>query len=177
MAAPRVTLASTTQTRVVMGVECAVFTGYVYPDDLENRSHTDTVAWYAEDRAGNVWCFGRQVTEYEKGEVVGTAGSWEAGVDGAVQCIVMKGGPRPGDIYHQGYVDGRAEIMAEVLEVDATVEIEYGSFERVVKIRESTSLEPDVSSVKYYAPDVGLVLVEQGETGAIVERLVDLFSP
>ena len=173
----RVTLAPTTQTQVVMGVECAVFTGYAYVDDPATRSYTDTVAWYAEDGVGNVWCFGRRVTEHEGDEVVGTAGSWQAGVDGAVPCIVMKGKPRPGDIYHQGYADDRAEIMAEVLEVDATIEIEYGSFERVVKIKESTSLEPGISKVKYYAPEVGLVLVEQGETGSIIEQLVDLFSP
>ncbi|MBN1630277.1 MAG: hypothetical protein JW990_10965 [Thermoleophilia bacterium] len=173
----RVTLTPTTQTRVVRGVECAVFTGYAYLDDPVNRSHTDTIAWYAEDQLGNVWCFGRQVTEYEKGEVVGTAGSWEAGVDGAVPCIVMKGEPRVGDIYHQGYADGRAEIIAEVLDVDATVEIEYGSFQRVVKIKESTSSEPGMSKVKYYAPELGLVLVEQEETGSIIEQLVDLFSP
>ena len=151
--------------------------GYAYLDDPVNRSHTDPIAGYAEDQLGNGWCFGRQVTEYEQGEVVGTAGSWEAGVDGAVPCIVMKGEPRVGDIYHQGYVDGRAEIMAEVLEVDATIEIEYGSFQRVVKIKESTSSEPGMSKVKYYAPELGLVLVEQGETGSIIEQLVDLFSP
>jgi len=173
----RVTLAPTTETRVVMGVECAVFTGYAYRDDPVNRSHIDTIAWYAEDRVGNVWCFGQQVTEYERGEVVGTAGSWEAGVDGAVPCIVMKGEPRSGDIYHHGYADGRAEIVAEVLETDATIDIQYGSFERVVKIKESISSEPGMSRVKYYAPELGLVLVEQGETGSIIEQLVDLFSP
>jgi hypothetical protein len=173
----RVTLAPTTQTRVVMGVECAVFTGYAYMDDPKNRSHTDTIAWYAEDRVGNVWCFGQQVTEYGGDEVVGTAGSWEAGINGTVPTIVMKGQPRLGDVYHQGYVDGRAEIMAEVLEVDATIEIQYGSFERVVKIEESTSFEPGVTKVKYYAPELGLVLVEEVGTSSIIEQLIDLFSP
>jgi hypothetical protein len=91
--------------------------------------------------------------------------------------MVMKGEPRPGDLYSQGYVDGRAEIMAEVLQVDATVEIEYGSFERVVKIKESTISEPGPATVKYNAPGLGLVLVEQAETGSIIEQLVDLCSP
>jgi hypothetical protein len=172
----RVTLAPTSETRVVMGVECAVFTGYVYMDDPAVRSHTDTVAWFAQDAGGNVWCFGEEITRYEGEEAV-DAGSWEAGVNGAVPAIVMKGEPQPGDSYHQGYVDGRVEIMAEVLDVNSTVEIPYGSFEQVVKIKEWTPSKPGATKVKYYAPGVGLVLVEQGESGSVIDRLVGLYSP
>jgi hypothetical protein len=67
--------------------------------------------------------------------------------------------------------------MAEVLEVDSTVEIPYGSFEQVVKVKEWTPSKPGVTTVKYYAPTVGLVLVEQGESGSVIEELVDLYYP
>jgi hypothetical protein len=172
----RVTLAPTSETRVVMGVECAVFTGYVYMDDPTVRSHTDTVAWYAEDAGGNVWCFGEEITNYEGEEAV-DAVSWEAGVNGAVPAMVMEGEPKPGDLYHQGYAGGLVEIMAEVLDVNSTVEIPYGSFEQVVKVREWTPSRPGATKVKYYAPGVGLVLVEQGESGLVIDRLVNLYSP
>jgi hypothetical protein len=43
----------------------------------------DTFDWYAQDRRGNVWYLGEDTKEYEKGKVVSTSGSWEAGVNGA----------------------------------------------------------------------------------------------
>lgn len=173
----RVTLAPTSETRVVVGVECAVFTGYMYMDDPENPWYIDTVAWFAEDADGNVWCFGEDFTQHEGEAAADGGGSWEAGVDGAVPVVVMKGAPQPGDVYHHGYADGGVEVMAEVLEVDAGVEVPYGSYEKVVKVKEWTAAEPGMTRVKYYAPGVGLVLVEEGESGSVIEQLIDLYSP
>ena len=39
----------------------------------------NTFDWYAQDLCGNVWYMGENTKEYEDGEVVTTAGSWEAG--------------------------------------------------------------------------------------------------
>jgi hypothetical protein len=49
------------------------------------------------DINGNVWYFGEDTKEYEKGKVVSTAGSWEAGKDGAEPGIIMEADPRMGD--------------------------------------------------------------------------------
>ena len=44
----------------------------------------DTFDWYAQDSLGNVWYLGEDTAEFEDGEVTTSAGSFEAGVDGAL---------------------------------------------------------------------------------------------
>ena len=43
----------------------------------------NTLDWYAQDTAGNIWYLGEDTKEYEDGMLVSTAGSFEHGVDGA----------------------------------------------------------------------------------------------
>ena len=102
--------------------------------------------------------------------------TWEAGVDGAVPGIIMKADPKVGDVYQQEYLEGEAEDMAEVLEVDASVEVPYSSFNQVIKTKEWTPLEPGVVEEKYYAPGLGLVLTQQVEGGSDWERLIALYG-
>jgi hypothetical protein len=171
--ATRVTVTVLFETKVVMGVECRVVLDEVIVVDELRESTRD---WYAQDDDGNVWYFGEDTKEYEDGEVTSTAGSWEAGVDGAVPGIIMKADPAVGDVYQQEYLAGEAEDMAEGLEVDATVQVPYGSFDSVVKTKDWTPLEPGVVEEKYYAPGMGLVLTKQVEGGSEWERLIDLFG-
>jgi hypothetical protein len=81
------------ETRVVMGVECVVVRDEVSQDG-EPVEITDD--WYAHDADGNVRYFGKETAEYENGEVVSTAGSWEAGVEGAQPGIIVPGVPTVG---------------------------------------------------------------------------------
>lgn len=161
------------ESRVVMGVECRVVLEKVFVrDELRESTHK----WYAQDGDGNVWQFGKDSEEYKEGEVTSTAGSWEAGIDGAAPGIVMKADPQVGDVYQQRYLAGEAEGMAEVLGVDASVEVPYSSFNHVLKIKEWTSLDPGVIQEKYYGPGMGLVLREQVEGGSEWERLIALYG-
>ena len=59
--------------------------------------------YYAQDRAGNIWYLGEATTEFVNGEPVSTAGSFEAGVDGAQAGVIMPATPRPGLAYRQEY--------------------------------------------------------------------------
>ncbi len=73
----------TATTRVLAGVTCRQVHDRVYLDDLLIE---DTLDWFAQDNAGNVWYFGEAVTNYEYDEndvLLGTNtnGSWEAGAD------------------------------------------------------------------------------------------------
>jgi len=63
------------------------------------------VDWYAQDDAGAVWYFGEDVFIYEDGRVVGTEGTWRAGVDGPVSMI-MPADPQVGDAYRSENVPG-----------------------------------------------------------------------
>lgn len=81
----------TRQTKQILGVTCIVVADSVWDEgDLEEA----TFDWYAQDKDGNVWYFGEDSKEIRNGVVVGTGGSWEAGVDGAKPGIVMQGTPQ-----------------------------------------------------------------------------------
>jgi len=149
----------TDQTKTIMGVTCVVVWDRAWVDD---ELVEETWDWYAQDKHGNVWYFGEAATQIEGGVVVGTEGSWEAGVDGALPGIVMEGHPRPGDTYRQEYYVGVAEDMAKVLRLNARVSVAYGCFHDCLKTKEWSSLDPGAVEFKYYAPDVGLVLITSG---------------
>jgi hypothetical protein len=164
----------TDRTRRVNGVDAVVVR-----DVASRQGHVveDTLDWYAQDRRGNVWYLGEDTKEYEDGRVVSTAGSWEAGVDGAKAGIVMKAHPQVGDRYRQEYYRGEAEDMAEVLALDDRVSVPFGSFTDVVRTRDFTPLEPETVEEKYYAPGVGSVLEVQVKGGRSRLRLVSVTGP
>ncbi len=53
--------------------------------------------------------------------------------------------------------------MGEVLSLAESVTVPYGSFERVLKTKDWTPLEPGDVEHKYYAPNVGLILEVEGD--------------
>ncbi len=89
--------------------------------------------YYAQDRGGNVWWFGR-------------AGEWQAGVGGAEAGLLMAATPRVGDGYRRAGVPG-VELRAEVVDVDVD--------EVVLEL-----VTDDVVERASYQRGVGLVLVE-----------------
>ena len=151
----RIVVEVTRRTKEIMGVTCVVLHDVV---SLDGEVIEDTFDWYAQDRDGNVWYFGEDTKEIENGEVVSTAGSWEAGVDGAQPGIVMLAQPRVGQAYRQEFYEGEAEDMGKVLSLSERAEVPYGSFEGVLQTEDTTPLEPDLVEHKYYAEGVGLVL-------------------
>jgi len=142
-------------TKKIMGVDCVIVRDTV---SLDGQVVEDTYDWFAQDDEGNVWYFGEDTKEYEEGAVASTAGSWEAGVDGAQPGIAMEAKPKAGDRYRQEYYRGEAEDMGEVLGVDERVDVPFGHFDGVLKTKDTTPLEPDVVEHKYYASGIGLVL-------------------
>lgn len=159
----RIEVVVTDQRRQVMGVSATVVRDTVTTEDGEVVE--DTYDWYAQDTDGNVWYLGEDTEEYDNGEVVSTAGSWEAGVDGALPGIVMRATPRVGDAYRQEYYRGEAEDLAEVVRIGVTESVGSGDFDDLVVIREWNPLDPEVVEEKYYARDVGLVLEVRTEGG------------
>jgi hypothetical protein len=132
----------------------------------------DTYDWYAQDRVGNVWYLGEDTKEYEDGELVGTHGSWEAGVDGAQAGIVMPAEPEVGQEYRQEHYEGEAEDRARVLSLDEWVEVPAGKYRAALLTKEWTPLEPDVLEHKFYAKGVGPVLALALSGGSGREELV-----
>ncbi len=119
----------------------------------------DTFDWYAQDRQANIWYLGEDTVEIENGRITTRAGSFEAGVDGALPGIIMPGDPEPGMRYRQEYYEGEAEDNGEVLSLDEIAETPYGRFGRALLTKDTITIEPDVLEYKLYAERVGPVLV------------------
>lgn len=130
---------------------------------LDDELVEDTRDWFAQDARGHVWYLGEDTAEYEDGVIVSMEGAWKAGVDGALPGIVMLADPQVGDVYRQEYFEGEAEDYAEVISVDASVEVPAGSFTGCLKTRDLSAIEPALDEFKYYCPGVGNVLVEEGD--------------
>lgn len=157
-------------TRTVMGIQAVVVRDVVSTGDGVVE---DTYDWYGQDSDGNVWYLGEDSKEMEDGEVTSTAGSWEAGIDGAAPGVIMWADPatRIGSVYYQEFYEGEAEDKAEVVRAGDTVTVAGGSFTDVLVTREWNPLEPGVFELKYYAPGVGLILEEREGGGSRVELI------
>ncbi len=162
----------TSQTKTILGITTTVVHDLAYEDGVLVE---DTFDWYAQDVDGNVWYFGEDTKELdEKGNVISTEGSWEAGVDGAEPGIIMEANPQIGDRYYQEFYRGVAEDQAKVLELDASICVRYGCFDNVLVTKEWTRLEPGVVENKYYAKGVGLifeVIVKGGDEQSELVRV------
>ncbi|HEX2404543.1 MAG TPA: hypothetical protein VHM29_07555, partial [Acidimicrobiia bacterium] len=169
----RIEVVVTEENRTVMGVATTVVRDTV---TIDGEMVEDTYDWYAQDQAGNVWYFGEDTAEYEDGEIVSTAGAWEAGVDGALPGIAMEADPNVGDSYRQEFYPGEAEDLAEVVRTGVSEEVGFGAFDDLIVIEEWTPLEPDVVEEKSYAPGVGMVLETTVEGGSGRIELIS-FTP
>jgi hypothetical protein len=169
----RVEVTVTDQTKVIVGITATVVTDQVF---VGEELVEDTVDWYATDNFGNVWYLGEETAEYENGQVVTTAGSWEAGVDGAQPGIIMLADPQDGDAYRQEFYAGEAEDVAEISAFDQTVTVPAGSFEGVLVTEDWSLLDPDVHERKWYAPGVGVVFEEIVAGGSGTLSLVETWT-
>src|SRR6266508_799955 len=69
------------------------------------------------------------------------------------------------------------EDAAEVLSVDASEKVPYGSFDHLLETKEYTPLEPKVVEHKYYAKGVGPILAITVSGGSDREELVQFSGP
>ncbi len=163
----RTEVVATDEAKEVMGIKVMVVRDRVW---LNNELIEDTKDWFAQDKDGNVWYFGEDSKEIVSGQIASTEGSWEAGIDGAKPGIVMEANPKIGDVYRQEYYKGEAEDMAEVISLDADINVAYGSFSGCLQTKDWTPLEKGGEEYKYYCPEIsGLVYEESIEDGSGAE--------
>ena len=174
-----------TDTETILGVTCTVVydVEWIFIEEEDKWFILEeTEDWYAWDNDGSVWYFGEDTTEYlydDEWSQVGTSseGSWKAGVDGALAGIVMLANPKVGLSYQQEYYEDVAEDMGKVLRLDARVSIEMGDYDGCLKTKEWTALEPGAIEHKYYAPEVGLVYIEELKEKTVQVELVEIIAP
>ncbi len=141
--------------RQVNGVQATVVRDTV---SAGNQVLEDTYDWFAQDKYGNVWYVGEEVDNYLAGVLINHSGSWEWGVDGAQPGIIMWADPAAhmNEKYRQEYYLGKAEDMGQVLSVNESLTVPFGSFDQVVKTLDFSNIEAGKEQ-KFYAPGIGLL--------------------
>jgi hypothetical protein len=145
------TVEATHSTRVLMGVKCVEVIDTVFLQ-------------------GNVEYFGEDSKELANGEVVSSAGSWLAGVDGGPPGMVMEADPQVGDSYRREY----QKDVAEVIGLDGTAAVPNGTFAGCVVAKEFTPLERKSVENKWYARGIGMVRSERVRGGVDISELVSI---
>jgi hypothetical protein len=164
-------------TKEILGIPCVVVRDTVRDGAADAPIVEDTFDWYAQDKDGNVWYMGEDTKELDGDTVTSTAGSWQAGVNGAQPGIVMHATPpAAGKPYRQEYLACEAEDFAEIVSTSEAVSVPFGDYADCIETHEYTPLEPDLNELKYYCAGVGFVLEVDAETGDRIE-LTDVISP
>ena len=137
------------------------------------------IAFFAQDKAGNVWLLGEYPEEYENRKVV-DAPTWISGQKGAHAGIAMLANPKVGSPdYAQGFAPPPVEFIdrARVYKKGQKTCVPVECYKNVLVIEEFEKGVPGVFHLKYYAPKVGLVKVgwrganeEEKETLELVKR-------
>jgi len=168
----QMTVTATANTKLIIGVLCVGVQDRVLNTE---RLFEDTWRWYAQDQDGNVWYFARETKKYDY-DVVTEDWSWEAGINGAKPGMVMVGQPQDylNKEYREEYVAGVAEDKAQVLSLNETVTVPYGTFSGCLKIKVYSDLEPGRVEYRYYASGIGLILSETVPEGGQRLELVSI---
>ena len=127
----------------------------------------ETFDYFAQDTLGNVWYLGEDVTTFEyddEGNLIGTSseGAWRAGVNGASAGFIMPADLVVGFNYFQEFAPADEALdQGTIFAFIDELILEFGTFRDVLQVFETTELEPDAREFKYYAPGIGLILVEE----------------
>jgi len=171
----RVEIVVSHQTKTIDGVESAIVIERNFED---GELIEETFDWYAQDLNNNVWYMGEASADYEDGEIISTAGSWESGKDidnlgtPAIAGLIMKQNHTVGDSYQQEYYPGSAEDMAKIVNLNVDIILSNGDNHSTLKTREWNPLEPEaIEEFKYYSQGIGLVLEEKVDGSESIELI------
>ena len=155
-----------TDTETVDGVETRVVEEVEMEDGELVEISRNFLAYCRE--TGDIFYFGEDVDDYEDGEIVGHGGAWRAGIDGAEPGILHPGKPLLGARYFNEIAPGVALDQAEIQSLDTTLTVPLGTYEDVLKIDETSPLEPGSLSEKWYAPGVGTIKDDEVELVEVI---------
>jgi hypothetical protein len=163
----------------IMGIPCLVVIDTLWPGVIQPMQDAAAVSpveivthWYAQDKDGNVWCFGEDAAQYRNGVVVSHRGSWKAGERGAGPSVVMAAAPAVGDRYNEGMRRRWTQEWAVVLSTTETYASPAGAIPGSVLVRDRSRLDSRSAESKLYAPGLGLVRLEMRRAGSGVMELV-----
>jgi hypothetical protein len=154
----RVVFTVTDLTKVIDGVRATV----VWETDIQDGQLIESeLAFFAQDKDGNIWNLGELVETYDEDGFVGSK-AWLSGSEGARAGIMMPGKPQLGASFSQGYAPAPIN-WADYGKVDQMGQkscVPTGCYQDVLVIAESSDQEgPEAEQLKFYAPDIGFVRV------------------
>ncbi len=156
----------TDKIKLIDGVPCLVVRDRV---EVDGKLAEETIDWFAQDLAGNVWYCGETTAEFEDGVPVNVSGSFQADVDGARPGLFAKAAPAVGDAYRQEFDLGNAEDVAAIISLNGSATTPAAScYQSCLVTEETTPLDPALLEHKYYKFGVGFILQIKPKTG---ERL------
>ena len=117
-----------------------------------------TLDYFAQDRDGNVWWFGRE-------------GVWRAGEQGAEAGLAMPATPRRGDGWRAAYAPGLVDVRVEVVTTDQTASTPAGRYDGLVGLDSRSPLAPGSATRSFYARGVGLVEEVSTDGPVVLVRL------
>jgi hypothetical protein len=143
-------------TKIIDGVETRV----VEERALSNGTISEVSRNYfaISKTTGVVYYFGEDVDEYDaSGRVTGHSGTWHAGENGAKAGIMMNSDIKKGLRYYQEVAPKVAMDRAEIVNVSESATVPAGKYTDVIKIEETTPIEPGYKAYKFYAKGIGLI--------------------
>lgn len=130
----------------VAGVATTVVETLTVPalDGQPHGAPDRTRDYYAQDRHGNVWWFGRE-------------GVWRAGEGGAEAGLAMPAMARVGDGWRAAYAPGVVDVRETVVTRDQTESTPAGRYTDLLGIDVKDALEPESQRRRFFARGLGLV--------------------
>ena len=144
--------------KVVDGVNTVV----IWERDLTDGELVEAeIAFFAQDKYGNVWRMGEYPEEYEDGQLL-EAPAWLSGIQDAVAGIAMQAVPLVGTpSYSQGW-GPEVEFIDRGRVDDTGLDdcVFTGCYVEVIRIEEFNVDEPGIAQLKYFAPNLGNIRVD-----------------
>ncbi|MCB0567715.1 MAG: hypothetical protein KDD01_25385 [Phaeodactylibacter sp.] len=174
--AHRVIINVTDLTKEINGVNCVVSWDLDYSGGELVEAE---LAFFAQDKEGNVWRMGEYPEEYEDGEFA-EAPHWIGGLQDAIPGISMLANPWAGTpSYSQGWGPkvGFTD-RGQVDEMGLATCVPMGCYDNVMVIKETSEEEPGIFQLKYWARGVGNVQVgfKGDDPSAELLELVDVMQ-
>lgn len=159
-------------TKVIGGIRSRVTWDLDYSDGELVEAE---LAFFAQDKAGNVWRMGEYPEEYDTGKLIANPG-WIHGMQEAQAGIMMKADPQPDTpSYSEGW--GPRVGWTDRGKVDAVgqkVCVPVQCYENVLVVAETSQAEPDAEQLKSYAPNVGNIHVGWRGSGEKTKEVLEL---
>jgi hypothetical protein len=154
----RLVITVTNLTKVIDGVRSRI----TWDQDFKAGQMVESeLAFYAQDKKGNVWRMGEHPEEYQNGEYI-EAPTWFAGVNYSVAGIEMLANPQPGTpSYSQGWAPSvEFTDRGQVSQVGQQVCVPDDCFNDVLVIDETSEAEPGAHQLKLFARGIGNIKVD-----------------